>query len=298
MKCKFCGEELLKDYKFCNNCGMPVEEEKAGEKDLEYFEIVENKKENSKYDFSNFLEGYKEEEKRQREEIKSKRPNFNNTETNYENEDLNEKYNDFSEDLEDTKKRRLFERTDYDLFESIKKNKSKSFYEDEGEGFFKNYSKKKKSKDNINNSYNDDYYGEESRDFKSKYIPDGYIAKEDLKKLRRQDKVRTVYHIVFNILVVLILGIITYITGPLIQNFVDEKILYLENFPQKLFLLIMFLVLLFLFIPFFKCKGYAKVPLLIMSILISWTLIGWVILLIVARISNKKWDKRVRDISL
>lgn len=299
MKCKFCGEELQEGYKFCTNCGMPIAEEENDRDIPEYFEVVEDQKEKSKYDFSEFLGDYKREEERQREEIKSKRPVFEKDFTDSLNK--NDIKSHVEDNLEDTKKRRLFERTEYNLFEDINKNKSESFYDDnESSGFFTQYKKPKKKREKTTKKINREENSEVNRNFymEGEYVPEGYISKEELKRVRKKDRNRSIYHIVFNIFIAVIAGAFSYFEGPSIQSFLGETMGIFLHIPEKFFLLMLYLAILFLLIPFFKCKGKAKVILLILSILLSWTLIGWIILMIVASLSNRKWDKKVKNIAI
>lgn len=299
MKCKFCGEELQEGYKFCTNCGMPIAEEENDRDIPEYFEVVEDQKEKSKYDFSEFLGDYKREEERQRDEIKSKRPVFEKDFTDSLNK--NDIKSHVEDNLEDTKKRRLFERTEYNLFEDINKNKSESFYDDnESSGFFTQYKKPKKKREKTTKKINREENSEVNRNFymEGEYVPEGYISKEELKRVRKKDRNRSIFHIVFNIFIAVIAGAFSYFEGPSIQSFLGETMGIFLHIPEKFFLLMLYLAILFLLIPFFKCKGKAKVILLILSILISWTLIGWIILMIVASLSNRKWDKKVKNIAI
>lgn len=301
MKCKFCNEELQEGYKFCTNCGMPIAEEENDRDIPEYFEVVEDQKEKSKYDFSEFLGDYKREEEKQREESKSKRPVFEKDFTDSLNaKDINRESENFN-DLEDTKKRRLFERTEYNLFEDINKNKSANSYDDnESSGFFTQYKKPKKKREKTTKKINREENSEVNRNFyvEEEYVPEGYISKEELKRVRKKDRNRSIFHIVFNIFIVVIAGVISYFAGPSIQRFLGETMGIFLHIPEKFFLLMLYLAILFLLIPFFKCKGKAKVILLILSILISWTLIGWIVLMIVASLSNRKWDKKVKNIAI
>lgn len=299
MKCKFCGEELQEGYKFCTNCGMPIAEEENDRDIPEYFEVVEDQKEKSKYDFSEFLGDYKREEERQREEIKSKRPVFEKDFTDSLNK--NDIKSHVEDNLEDTKKRRLFERTEYNLFEDINKNKSESLYDDnESSGFFTQYKKPKKKREKTTKKINREENSEVNRNFymEGEYVPEGYISKEELKRVRKKDRNRSIFHIVFNIFIAVIAGAFSYFEGPSIQSFLGETMGIFLHIPEKFFLLMLYLAILFLLIPFFKCKGKAKVILLILSILISWTLIGWIVLMIVASLSNRKWDKKVKNIAI
>ena len=296
MKCKFCNEELQEGYKFCTNCGMPIAEEKS-EEVAEYFEVVENKKEKSKYDFSEFLGDYKREEERQKEESESKRPVF---EKDFTDSIKRDDLNTFVEDnLEDTKKRKLFERTNYNLFEEMNKNKSKNFYEDRDSSSFKSKEKKEKPRreKRVREEREKDY--EVRQDFSNdEYVPEGFVSKEELKEIRKMDRRRTVFHYVFNILIVVIAGAFSYFAGETIQNFLGQRFGIFNAIPLLLFYVMLFLALLFLLVPFFKCKGKAKFLLLILSILISWTLIGWIILMIVASLSNRKWKKKINEMPL
>lgn len=275
---------------------MPIADEKS-EEVAEYFEVVENKKEKSKYDFSEFLGDYKREEERQKEESESKRPVFEKDFTDsIKRDDLNK----FVEDnLEDTKKRKLFERTDYNLFEEMNKNKSKNFYEDRDSSSFKSKEKKEKPRreKRVREEREKDY--EVRQDFSNdEYVPEGFVSKEELKEVRKMDRRRTVFHYVFNILIVVIAGAFSYFAGEAIQNFLGQRFGIFNAIPLVLFYIMLFLAILFLLVPFFKCKGKAKFLLLILSILISWTLIGWIILMIVASLSNRKWKKKINEMPL
>lgn len=275
---------------------MPIAEEKS-EEVAEYFEVVENKKEKSKYDFSEFLGDYKREEERQKEESESKRPVF---EKDFTDSIKRDDLNTFVEDnLEDTKKRKLFERTNYNLFEEMNKNKSKNFYEDRDSSSFKSKEKKEKPRreKRVREEREKDY--EVRQDFSNdEYVPEGFVSKEELKEIRKMDRRRTVFHYVFNILIVVIAGAFSYFAGETIQNFLGQRFGIFNAIPLLLFYVMLFLALLFLLVPFFKCKGKAKFLLLILSILISWTLIGWIILMIVASLSNRKWKKKINEMPL
>ena len=275
---------------------MPIAEEKS-EEVAEYFEVVENKKEKSKYDFSEFLGDYKREEERQKEESESKRPVF---EKDFTDSIKRDDLNSFVEDnLEDTKKRKLFERTNYNLFEEMNKNKSKNFYEERDSSYFKSKEKKEKPRreKRVREERVKDY--EVRQDFSNdEYVPEGFVSKEELKEIRKMDRRRTVFHYVFNILIVVIAGAFSYFAGETIQNFLGQRFGIFNAIPLLLFYVMLFLALLFLLVPFFKCKGKAKFLLLILSILISWTLIGWIILMIVASLSNRKWKKKINEMPL
>ena len=275
---------------------MPIAEEKS-EEVAEYFEVVENKKEKSKYDFSEFLGDYKREEERQKEESESKRPVF---EKDFTDSIKRDDLNTFVEDnLEDTKKRKLFERTNYNLFEEMNKNKSKNFYEERDSSSFKSKEKKEKPRreKRVREEREKDY--EVRQDFSNdEYVPEGFVSKEELKEIRKMDRRRTVFHYVFNILIVVIAGAFSYFAGETIQNFLGQRFGIFNAIPLVLFYVMLFLALLFLLVPFFKCKGKAKFLLLILSILISWTLIGWIILMIVASLSNRKWKKKINEMPL
>lgn len=275
---------------------MPIADEKS-EEVAEYFEVVENKKEKSKYDFSEFLGDYKREEERQKEESESKRPVF---EKDFTDSIKRDDLNTFVEDnLEDTKKRKLFERTNYNLFEEMNKNKSKNFYEERDSSSFK--SKEKKEKPRREKRVREERVkdNEVRQDFSNdEYVPEGFVSKEELKEIRKMDRRRTVFHYVFNILIVVIAGAFSYFAGEAIQNFLGQRFGIFNAIPLLLFYVMLFLALLFLLVPFFKCKGKAKFLLLILSILISWTLIGWIILMIVASLSNRKWKKKINEMPL
>ncbi|WP_300408884.1 hypothetical protein [Lagierella sp.] len=309
MKCEFCGEELQENFKYCTNCGMPVKVKKAENKNVEYFEILEKKKEPSKYDFSGFLEDYKKEEEKEFKESQRKRPIFNkeNVEDkeDFDKDNTSRILEDEEEDnLEDTKKRRLFERTDYDLFESIRENKSKSFYEEEksSSNFFERFKKKGNSKkEEPKSQYSEEkFYDKDSfedeRDFREDYVPEGFIPKSELKRLRRQNQMRTVTNFIFNIIVFGVVLFVCFTGAETFKGFFARYFSIFDGMSPRFFIALTTSAALFLLIPFFKCRGNAKVPLLIFSILISWTLLGWIVLMIVATISNRKWDKRVRDL--
>ncbi len=312
MKCEFCGEELHENFKYCINCGMPVKIKKSEEKPVEYFEILEKKKEPSKYDFSGFLEDYKKEEEKEFRESQKKRPIFqrdNSESKGVIDKEKAAKVLDKEDDLEDTKKRRLFERTDYDLFETIKENKDKSFYtETESPGFFDRFKRKKSSKEKIpEEEYDDRYYEkkkepfkkdnfEEEQDFNEEYIPEGFIPKSELKRLQHQNRMRTISNLIFNIIVFGAVVFICFISGETFRSFFGRHFSIFESMGPNIFVALFTSAALFLLMPFFKCRGNAKFPLLIFSVLISWTLLGWIVLMIVSAISNRKWDRRVRDL--
>lgn len=309
MRCKYCGEIIEKDYKFCLSCGKPAEDSRKKEEadSIEYFEIeTENAKNKEKYDFSQFLN---DDNDKEQEEIEFSTKN----EKIFEEKNSKEstaKHKIDKDDIEDTKKRVLFERSDYNFFENMKKKKEeednkKKYYSEE------NREKKKFYKKEENNNREDDYYKEPSykkyssntednKYYREEYRQDNnrqsnFAREEEINKniAKRKKKKRfwkRLRNTLYNILVLLgaiVLSLV--LEDPVYYFLMENGFFFIELVSSKLRVLAILLIILFLLIPFFNCKGNAKIPVLIFSILTSWTIIGWVVLLIVCKVSNRKW---------
>ncbi len=318
MRCKYCGEIIEKDYKFCLSCGKPAEDSRTKEEteSIEYFEIeTDNVKNKEKYDFSQFL---KDDGDKEQEEIEFSTKNEKISEEKlFEEEIIKEekskentaKHKIYEDDIEDTKKRVLFERSDYNFFDNMKKKKQeeksrknnyfddyeeeKSYREEEKENNSRrNYYREPKSSRNDNK-----YYSESRRDYREDdYDIDFDSRREEelnksiIKEKKKKRFWKRLRNALYNILVLLgALVLALALENPAYYFLMERGFFFIELISSKLRVMAILLIILFLLIPFFNCKGNAKIPILIFSILTSWTIIGWVVLLIICKISNRKW---------
>ena len=279
MRCKYCGEEIKEEYLYCLFCGKPsakskvehkVEQERKKRQEtssFEYFEIEKRANKNQEeYDFSQFLyddenEGInvstKEKETKDKENIES----------------TNRHEFDIDDDLEDTKEQK-FGRSDFKIYDEFRKNKGNS-----QEKIKKKTKVKQEKKKKI-----------ETEDIKKQYISE---EEKKVQKLKRRSRFwKRFRNFIYNILAAVgiwfLYLLVKYPLIDLLGDFIVGDVIYNNiQFAELAILLIM----IFLFIPFFICKGNAKVPLFFFCILVSWTIIGWIILIVVAISSNIKFKR-------
>lgn len=298
MRCKYCGEKIEKDYKFCISCGKPIEntlennnEKKQGTQTIEYYEIeTDMEKKDEKYDFSQFLSRDEVEEELEEIDISTGK----DKEVNSEYTDETISYN-VEDDLEDTKKRILFERSDYNFFDSIKKNKSKK-KEYFDKSYINNESRKdKEAREEFKEESKSKFYNFRQEDNKKRmedYSNEKLIEERIEKKKRRKRIWKRIRNIIYNILVtIMALVLSTVLVEPARYYLVELLNIDLYFLGDKIINIGILFIILFLFIPFFNCRGNAKIPLFFLCILVSWTIIGWIILLIVSIMSNRKWKR-------
>lgn len=295
MRCKYCGEIIEENYKYCISCGKPIQdtideyskkkEEKQNDS-IEYFEIENHEEEkNDKYDFSKFLYDKDDEELEEiqfstkHEDIKEAAKEAN------EKKEYDEKINEtvrqnFEDDLEDTKKRILFERSDYKFFDSIKRK-----------------NKENKEKDRIREQYNDDEdEKKEKKESFKEYRERSHNEYEELEKValknsKRKRFYKRIRNLFYNIIVGIGIWFLYTNFGNQIIEQISIRIPQLYYIDYRLVELGFIFIVCFLLAPFFICKGNAKIPLLFFSILTSWTIIGWIILIIIAINSNFKFKR-------
>lgn len=286
MRCKYCGEIIEEDYKFCISCGKPVQDsideynKQKNEQSIEYFEIENHEEEkDSNYDFSQFLYDESEEELEEihfstEHDTVEDKEEMGNQDRDYSNETQRQ---DFEDDLEDTKKRVLFERSDYNFFESIKRK-----------------NKENKKKKEIRDQYNDEE--EEKRESFKEYRErsnDEYeeMERNILKSNRRSKFYKRVRNLIYNIIVAVGVWLLFSTFGDRVLSILLEWLPQLYMVSYRILEIGLLILLYFLLAPFFICNGDAKVPLLFFSILTSWTIIGWIILIIIAIRSNFKFKR-------
>ncbi|MDL2310684.1 superinfection immunity protein [Peptostreptococcaceae bacterium OttesenSCG-928-C18] len=282
MRCKYCGEEINDEYLYCLFCGKPsikskeehiLEQERVKKQEtaaIEYFEI-ENETEEKKeeYDFSKFLYDNEEIEVDYSKETKKSQEDYDLENT------INNEF-EIEDDFDETKERK-FGRSDFKIYDEFRKNKQNN----------PNKQKEKKKKDNVN--------ARKEKVVKNENIESQFISEEDKKiqKLKRKSRFwKRFRNFFYNIIAVvgiwlLYVLFVDAVVKLLAENVVGE-VVYSNIQLVKIAIL---LIILFLFIPFFICKGNAKIPLFLMCILISWTLVGWIILMVVAIRSNIKFNK-------
>ncbi|QQK08539.1 zinc-ribbon domain-containing protein [Miniphocaeibacter halophilus] len=296
MRCKYCGEKIEKDYKFCISCGKPIEnftennkEKSQSTQTIEYYEIeTDMEKKEGKYDFSQFLSKDEVEEELEEIDISTDK----NKKVHAEYQDETSRYNVEDDDLEDTKKRILFERSDYNLFDSIKKNKEKKKeYFDKSsindEPRKNNDEEKEKPRSRFSN-----FRKEDNRKRKEDYSNEKLEEERIEKKKRRKRIWKRIRNIIYNILVTIMsLVLSTVLVEPARYYLMEIFSIDLSFLGDKIINIGILFIILFLLLPFFNCKGNAKIPLFFLCILLSWTIIGWIILLIVSIMSNRKWKR-------
>ena len=277
MRCKYCGENIEKDYKYCIGCGKPTEdsikdylkEEEKSDENIEYFEIEVDKTEEEHYDFTEFLK---------EEEIEDEEIEFSTDNNKTRSEEIE------YDNLEDTKKRILFERSDFKVFDKFKREKERIIIDKESGEQYSNGTK-----------YNREYQKENSNYFQDKFSNNKSVKIDKTKaRLRRKRLGKQIRNIFYNIIVLIIVGILSiYLQGEFTQLLNYTGISFFFYLSDYMIIIGIFLLTIFLLTPFFICKGNAKIPLLFFSILISWTLIGWIILFVIALTSNNKWQIRI-----
>ncbi|WP_100065597.1 superinfection immunity protein [Miniphocaeibacter massiliensis] len=284
MRCKYCGEEIKEEYLYCISCGKPTSDsikeykkeqeniKKQETNSIEYFEIEQQEAEKEhNYDFSEFL--YDSDEDLEEEEEVDFSPKFNKAEDTISNTDRHQF--DIDDDLDQTKERK-FRRSDFKIYDEIRKNKSKE-------------KQKKTSQRRMETE------GRKEKNYRQEVSYDDYINGNDIKleKIKKKRKTwKKIRNFLYNIIAAIGIWILyTELRYPVIEfvaNNITEEIYTLD---AKFVELVILVILIFLFTPFLVCKGNAKVPLFFFSILLSWTIIGWIILMVVAISSNIKFKR-------
>ena len=175
-------------------------------------------------------------------------------------------------------------------------NNKKKFYNDDNkeEKYYREEKKEKSNKNYYrepkNNFSYDKYYREENDEKIFDSRSEEEISKNIIKEKKKKRFWKRLRNAIYNILVLLgafVLALV--LENPVYDFLMNNGFFFIEFIDSKFIILGILSIILLLLVPFFNCKGNAKIPILIFSILTSWTIIGWVILLIVCKMSNKKW---------